>query len=72
MLTVAERIISRLVLHFVSTRAEREYGGVTKQLNQSLILRMLCISSAKIRILSLSSKNQGFPSKFNYLGKNDF
>jgi len=48
------------------------HENITKKLNQSLILRMLSISSAKIRIQSLSSKNQGFLSKFNYLGKNDF
>jgi len=48
------------------------HENITKKLNQSLILRMLSISSAKIRIQSLSSKNQGFLSKFNYLGKSDF
>jgi len=46
--------------------------GVIKKLNKSLTLRMLCISSAKIGVLSLSSKNQGFLGKFNSLRKIDF
>lgn len=47
-------------------------GGITKKLSKRLSLSMLCISSEKIRGLSLSPKNQGFLGKFNYLEISDF